>query len=206
MPGGYFFKALSQWTDYRTRARRTEFWLFVLVAWLLEVFAVALTATMINSAVDSDAMTVDKNAITTLGWVFVWVTAALWLFFLFPLLAVTVRRMHDLGHSGWWAIFLFVVPIVVWIMALFDGQPMTNRYGGPQGARRGVGRPTDCGVGSVLFPWGGNDSESGGREVGRGTDGARARIDIRGCWAARCCCAATARSQKTWCRTRWSRR
>src|SRR3954451_8986814 len=119
MPGGYFFKALSQWTDYRSRARRAEFWNFVVVAWLIEVFAVALTATMINSAVDSEAMTVDKNAITTLGWVFVWVTAALWLFFLFPILAVTVRRMHDLGRSGAWAILLFIVPVVVWILALF---------------------------------------------------------------------------------------
>ena len=129
MPGGYFFKALSQWTDYRTRARRTEFWLFLLVAWLLEVFAVALTATMVNSAFDSDTMTLHTASVTTLGWIFIIVTFALGLALLFPLLAVTVRRMHDLGHSGWWAIFLFVVPIVVWIMALFDGQPMTNKYG-----------------------------------------------------------------------------
>ena len=131
MPGGYFFKALSQWADYRTRARRAEFWNFVVIAWLLEVFAVALTATMINSAVDNETMTVDKNAITTLGWIFVWVTAALWLVLLFPLLAVSVRRMHDLGRSGAWVLFYFVpgLALVVWIMALFDGQPITNKYG-----------------------------------------------------------------------------
>ena len=62
MPGGYFFKALSQWSDYHSRARRAEFWNFVVVAWLIEVFAVALTATMVNSAVDSDTMTIDTNA------------------------------------------------------------------------------------------------------------------------------------------------
>ncbi len=129
MPGGYFFKALSQWTDYRTRARRAEFWMFVLVAWLLEVFAVALTATMVNDAFDSDTMTLHADSVTTLGWIFIGVTFALWLVLLFPLIAVTVRRMHDLGRSGAWAIFLFVVPIVVLIMALFDGQPMTNNYG-----------------------------------------------------------------------------
>ena len=139
MPGGYFFKALSQWSDYHSRARRAEFWNFVVVAWLIEVFAVALTATMISSAVDSTAMTVDTNEISTLGWVFVWVTAALWLFFLFPILAVTVRRMHDLGRSGAWAILLFIAPlaIVPWIMALFDGQPITNKYG-PDPKGRGV--------------------------------------------------------------------
>lgn len=129
MPGGYFFKALSQWTDYRTRARRAEFWLFLVVAWLLEVFAVALTATVVNSAFDSDTMTLHTASVTTMGWIFIGVTFALWLVLLFPLLAVSVRRMHDLGRSGWWVLFLFFLPIVVWIMALFDGQPITNKYG-----------------------------------------------------------------------------
>ena len=124
-------KPFRNWTDYRTRSRRTEFWLFVLVAWLLEVFAVALTATMVNSAFDSDTMTLHTASVTTLGWIFIIVTFALWLALLFPLLAVSVRRMHDLGHSGWWVLFYFVpgLAIVVWIMALFDGQPITNKYG-----------------------------------------------------------------------------
>jgi len=137
MPGGYFFKALSQWTDYHSRARRAEFWNFAIVAWLLEVFAVALTATTVNSAFDSDTMTLHTASVTTLGWIFIIATFALWIALFFPFLAVTVRRMHDGGHSGAWALFLFVVPIVVWIIALFDGQPMTNRYG-PNPKGRGV--------------------------------------------------------------------
>ncbi len=137
MPGGYFFKALSQWTDYHSRARRAEFWNFVIVAWLLEVFAIALTATMVNSAVDRDTMTLDLGEVSPLGWIFIAVTFALMLALFFPFLAVTVRRMHDQGRSGGWAIFLFVIPIIVWIMAFFDGQPMTNKYGvDPKG--RGV--------------------------------------------------------------------
>lgn len=137
MPGGYFFKALAQWNDYGTRARRAEFWNFVVIAWLIEVFAVALTATMINSAVDYDAMTINLDEVTVLGWIFIAVTFALGLALLFPMIAVTVRRMHDLGRSGAWAIFLFVIPLVVWLMALFDGQPITNKYGtDPKG--RGV--------------------------------------------------------------------
>ena len=139
MPGGYFFKALSQWSDYHSRARRAEFWNFAIVAWLLEVFAIALTATVINSAVDRDTMTLDLDAVSPLGWIFIGVTFALILALFFPLLAATVRRMHDLGRSGAWAILLFVAPlaIVPWIMALFDGQPITNKYGvDPKG--RGV--------------------------------------------------------------------
>lgn len=129
MPGGYFFKALGQWTDYRTRARRAEFWLYALVAWLVEVFALAITAMVVNPAYDYSTSTLDLGALSPVGWICIGVTSALALVLFFPLLAVSVRRMHDLGRSGWWAIFLFIVPLVVWIMALFDGQPMTNRYG-----------------------------------------------------------------------------
>jgi len=129
MPGGYFFKALGQWTDYSTRARRAEYWSFVVVAWLIEVFAVAITAMVINSALDSETMTLDTDAVTTVGWICIGVTLALGLVFFFPHLAVSVRRMHDLGRSGAWVLFLFFIPIVVWIMALFDGQAMTNKYG-----------------------------------------------------------------------------
>jgi len=129
MPGGYFFKALGQWTDYEGRARRTEFWLYTVVAWLIEVFAVAITAMVVNDAFDYDTLALDTDALSSLGWVCLGVTAAIALVLFFPFLAVTVRRMHDLGRSGWWAIFLFFLPIVVWVMALFDGQPITNAYG-----------------------------------------------------------------------------
>jgi uncharacterized membrane protein YhaH (DUF805 family) len=128
MPGGYFFKALGQWTDFSSRARRAEFWGFAIVAWLLEVMAVAITATVVNPALDSETMTLDVDAVTTLGWICIGITFAMALVLFFPFLAVTVRRMHDLGRSGWWAVFLFFIPLV-WIMALFDGQPMTNKYG-----------------------------------------------------------------------------
>ena len=129
MPGGYFFKALSQWSDFRTRARRAEFWLYTLVYWLLEVFALAITAMVVNAAFDSETMKLDTSLVTPLGWICIAVTFGLALALFVPFLAVSARRMHDLGHSGWWVLFLFVIPIVVWIMALFDGQPMTNKYG-----------------------------------------------------------------------------
>ncbi|MGC4175392.1 DUF805 domain-containing protein [Demequina sp.] len=130
MPGGYFFKALGQWTDYRTRARRTEFWLFTLVAWLIEVFALAITAMVVNPALDSDTMTLAIDQVTLVGWICITVTFALAVVIFFPFLAVAVRRMHDLGRSKWWVLFFFTpLALVGWIMAMFDGQPTTNKYG-----------------------------------------------------------------------------
>jgi len=129
MPGSYFFTALGRWNDFSSRARRAEFWGFVIVAWLLVMFALAITAIVLNSAIDSENMTIDTDAITLVGWICLAVTFALWLVLIFPMISVTMRRMHDLGRSGGWAIFLIVLPIVVWVMALFDGQPITNKYG-----------------------------------------------------------------------------
>jgi len=128
MPGSYFITALARWNDYSNRARRAEFWGYTVVAWLLEVFAITITAIMLNPAIDDD-LKFNADDVTTVGWVVFGATLALAIALFFPWLAVTVRRMHDLGRTGWWAIFLFFLPIVVWILALVDGQPMTNKYG-----------------------------------------------------------------------------
>jgi len=129
MPGGYYFKALAQWADYRTRARRAEFWTYTIVAWLLEIFVFALTATTVNSAIDQDTRALHLDEVTTVGWIFLAALAVTTVFVLVPFAAVAVRRMHDTGRSGWWAIFLLIVPIVTYIIALCDGQPITNKYG-----------------------------------------------------------------------------
>jgi uncharacterized membrane protein YhaH (DUF805 family) len=55
-----------------------------------------------------------------------------------PGLAVTARRLHDIGRSGWWML-LWLVPLVGWIVLIVwycqPGQPGTNQYGpNPLGA------------------------------------------------------------------------
>ena len=48
-----------------------------------------------------------------------------------PYLAVSVRRLHDVGYSGWWMLISFVpmggIILLVWFLT--DGQPVTNMYG-----------------------------------------------------------------------------
>ncbi|MFI7026726.1 DUF805 domain-containing protein [Micromonospora sp. NPDC049900] len=52
--------------------------------------------------------------------------------FLLPSPAVSVRRLHDLGRSGWW-LLIGLIPIVGWIVLIVffvqDGQPGPNRFG-----------------------------------------------------------------------------
>jgi uncharacterized membrane protein YhaH (DUF805 family) len=49
-----------------------------------------------------------------------------------PTLAVTWRRLHDIGKSGGW-FFIGLVPLVGWILLLVwfcrDSQPGENRFG-----------------------------------------------------------------------------
>ncbi len=50
------------------------------------------------------------------------------------LLGVVVARLHDLGHSGAWAILSFVPPIDFFLfiyLALCPGSPYKNKYGDP---------------------------------------------------------------------------
>ena len=49
-----------------------------------------------------------------------------------PSLAVMVRRLHDTGHSGYFAFLLllpFIGPIILLIYCLQDSQPGANKYG-----------------------------------------------------------------------------
>jgi len=55
-----------------------------------------------------------------------------------PSWALTVRRLHDVGKSGWW-IFINLIPLVggIWffVLTVLDSKPGDNQYGpSPKGA------------------------------------------------------------------------
>jgi len=51
---------------------------------------------------------------------------------LIPIVALSVRRLHDIGKSGWWY-FIQFVPLIgsIWFLILMvtDSQPGSNQYG-----------------------------------------------------------------------------
>lgn len=92
------------YATFRGRARRAEYWFFVLFA-ILAAIAAGVFDTLVLHAKDGGP----ASSILTL---------ALFL----PQLAVTVRRLHDRGHSGWWlGGFYIVIAIALMgsIMAVF---------------------------------------------------------------------------------------
>ncbi len=49
-----------------------------------------------------------------------------------PTLAVSVRRLHDIGRSGWWLLIAFIPligAIVLLIFMVLDSKPNNNDYG-----------------------------------------------------------------------------
>jgi uncharacterized membrane protein YhaH (DUF805 family) len=113
----WFIKCFKKYADFSGRARRKEFWMFFLF-----YFIFALVLSIIDGL---------------LGWGFADGTfGILYMLFvlaaLLPYLAVTVRRLHDTGRSGWWY-FIMLIPLVgpIWLIVLLatDGEPGENQYG-----------------------------------------------------------------------------
>jgi uncharacterized membrane protein YhaH (DUF805 family) len=107
----WYLDVLKKYAVFSGRARRTEYWMFVLVN---------VVAGMILGIVD---------AILGTGGALAGLYA---LAVLVPGVAVAVRRLHDTGRSGWW-LLVGLVPlvgaIVLLVFALEDSNPGPNGYG-----------------------------------------------------------------------------
>ncbi len=61
-----------------------------------------------------------------------WLASIYSLAVLVPSIAVSVRRLHDTGRSGWW-LLIGLVPLIgsIWLIVLLclDSQPETNKWG-----------------------------------------------------------------------------
>ncbi|MDO5638574.1 MAG: DUF805 domain-containing protein [Neisseria sp.] len=110
----YFIKCLKQYADFRGRARRREFWFYHLFYLLLMLALMAVHMMLGMSPESADMIPI------ILGFALI-----------LPTLAVTVRRLHDINFSGWWAL-LSVVPmlnLVLYVFACINGTRGSNRFG-----------------------------------------------------------------------------
>ena len=113
----WYLKVLNHYADFSGRARRTEYWMFLLFNM---IFAIV-------------AMLLDNILGLTLGQLPYGVFYLLYVLAVFiPGIAVVVRRLHDAGQSGW-MILIGLIPLIgaVWlfILMLTDSEPGENKYG-----------------------------------------------------------------------------
>lgn len=110
-PVNWYLEVFKKYADFEGRATREEFWTFCLPNFVFCIVFLAYSPFYI---------------IKILGIIFLLVT-------LVPALAVQVRRLHDIGYSGWLALLWFF-PIVGGFLILLplcasDSQPGANQYG-----------------------------------------------------------------------------
>ena len=112
-----FTKVLRQYADFKGRASREEFWMFILF-YFIASFAI--------SAIGIGLMLLTEKAGAML-------LPCLFMFaFLIPCWAVTVRRLHDVGRSAW-LLLVSLIPVIGGILLLVvlisKGNPENNHYG-----------------------------------------------------------------------------
>jgi uncharacterized membrane protein YhaH (DUF805 family) len=107
----------SKYATFSGRARRSEYWYWILFLVVVSVIAAGLDNVL-------------KLQISNLpyGWIYLVVSLAL----VIPTIAVTFRRLHDTDRSGWWWALTLVCGIggiIVLVFCLIDGTPGPNKYG-----------------------------------------------------------------------------
>ncbi|WP_138421833.1 DUF805 domain-containing protein [Maritimibacter alexandrii] len=106
----------DKYVEFNGRARRAEFWWFILF-----VFVVSTILSLIDMALFEGVL----RDIGPLSAIFTLIT-------LIPAIAVTARRLHDVGRSGWWQL-LFLLPVIGFLVILFwavqKGTEGPNDYG-----------------------------------------------------------------------------
>ena len=115
----WYLKVLRQYADFKGRARRKEYWMYVLFNMIFAIAAMVLDNVLgINFAGPG----------VFYGPIYVIYALVV----LIPGIAVAIRRLHDIGKSGWMLLVAFI-PLVgaIWLLVLFvtDSQPGDNEYG-----------------------------------------------------------------------------
>lgn len=121
-----YMVCFRKYADFSGRARRKEFWTFSLVNAGI-ILALSAIDLLIGGSNDNG------NGAPSLTTAFILLILGLFsLAIIVPSLAAQVRRLHDVGKSGWWY-FIQLVPVIggIWllVLSLLDSQPGANEWG-----------------------------------------------------------------------------
>jgi len=113
----WYFKVFREYFNFSGRARRKEYWMFALFNMLAALLFLFL----------------DYIVIGTMGFGDISPFYLLYLVIsLIPGIAVSVRRLHDIGKSGWWTLIGLIPLIGTIILIVFfctEGNVGINEFG-----------------------------------------------------------------------------
>ena len=112
----WYLMAFRKYAQIAGRARRAEYWMFVLVNMLVAIGLMVVTGLFGDAPSTAGSLLYLAYTVATIV----------------PGFTVSVRRLHDTGRSGWW-LLVGLVPLVGSILLLVwlaqDGQPGDNEFG-----------------------------------------------------------------------------
>ena len=100
---------LSKYATFEGRASRSEYWWWVLAFFIVSAAARLVDAMLMAPLLGFDAFA--ENAGQPLG-------VLIGLALLIPSLAVSCRRLHDIGRSGWW-LLIGLIPLIGGLVLLY---------------------------------------------------------------------------------------
>lgn len=121
----------NHYADFTGRARRREYWIYTLVySVIMLVLSLPFLASLPTiMAAQNDGATPEMSPLLMLS---VILMSLFGLATFVPSLALTVRRLHDTGRSGWWYLISFIPYVgglVLLIFMLLDSQAGANKWG-----------------------------------------------------------------------------
>ncbi|MGL5838912.1 MAG: DUF805 domain-containing protein [Sphingorhabdus sp.] len=136
----FIFLPFTRIADYKGRSGRREYWLFqllkIIIGALLSIVTGLASALMSAPLLSGNAVTIVLSNTTTL------IIMLAYLFVFLPAeIALTVRRWHDIGNSGWTIVIIIMfgmIPLIgflAWIVNFaamcWPGDKGSNHYGPP---------------------------------------------------------------------------
>ena len=129
---------LSKYCTFSGRARRSEFWYFFLVCVIISSFFLSILYVLVPDLYFGYYSNYSYNNrnykvinISTFGYVWIVIFLVIELVLSIPLLAASVRRLHDIGKTGCW-LFIELIPFGIFFLLYLwslDSQIETNIYG-----------------------------------------------------------------------------
>lgn len=125
----FILTPLKRYVDFSGRSRRKEFWswyLFVMIMYFVLMYLDAALGLGGTATGYAEGGSVGFNM--TGGLLTILFVLAVFI----PNIAVAVRRMHDIGKSGW-MVLIGIIPLIGWIYVIFcysqPGVAGPNQYG-----------------------------------------------------------------------------
>lgn len=117
-----YLASFDKYATFSGRATRSEFWTFYIINLLIVIVLRAFSEILADEGHE-------KIASIILG-----VEGLFELVILLPCLTVAVRRLHDIGKSGWWLLIMFIpfggLFLLIWVLRPSD--PEENEYDHPR--------------------------------------------------------------------------